>query len=245
MTVGVKAHAGETATAPTNRGEAADTAILDATIEVLSEQGYGGLTMSGVIERSGVSSATLYRRWPTKLELVMAAIESITPEKQSTDTGSLEGDIRAFIAHLATSAAHRHEHVVEALAAGSATHPELDEAIKAVRHPTAGRAAGHPGPGQGAGRADHRSLGRDRSQLRERTRLPPGLRAGPAAHPAVRADRHDLRPQRSRRHPGPPRDPLTRPADPPRPNLGSRGLRSGHDRPRLRPSPFPTGEAGN
>ena len=130
MTVSVKAPAAVTP-APTNRGEAADTAILDATIDVLSEQGYGGLTMSAIIERAGVSSATLYRRWPTKIEVVMAAIESITPEPASTDTGSLEGDIRAFISHLATSVAHRREHIVEALAAGSATHPELDEAIKA------------------------------------------------------------------------------------------------------------------
>ena len=129
MTVGVKARSSESPAA-TNRGEAADTAILEATIEVLCEQGYGGLTMSSVIERSGVSSATLYRRWPTKLELVMAAVDAVTPEKASTDTGSLDGDIRAFISH-STSVAHRREHIVEALAAGSATHPELDEAIKA------------------------------------------------------------------------------------------------------------------
>jgi AcrR family transcriptional regulator len=119
MTVGVTAR-----TTPTS-------AILDATIEVLCEQGYGGLTVSSVIERAGVSSATLYRRWPTKLDLVMAAVEAVSPEKASTDTGSLEGDIRAFIAHLATSVTHRREHIVEALAAGSATHPELDQAMKA------------------------------------------------------------------------------------------------------------------
>ncbi|MGZ4681203.1 MAG: TetR/AcrR family transcriptional regulator [Acidimicrobiales bacterium] len=133
MTVGVKAAA---ATEPASgahrgRGEAADTAILDAAIEVLCEQGYGGLTMSTVIERAGVSSATLYRRWPTKLDLVMAAVEAVSPEKANTDTGSLDGDIRAFITHIATSVAHRRQHIVEALAAGSATHPELDEAIKA------------------------------------------------------------------------------------------------------------------
>ena len=98
---------------------------------MLCEQGYGGLTVSSVIERAGVSSATLYRRWPTKLDLVMAAVEAVRPERMSSDTGSLEGDIRAFIAHLATSVTHRREHIVEALAAGSATHPELDRAMRA------------------------------------------------------------------------------------------------------------------
>ena len=86
MTVGVKASAPTSRAADSgatpNRGEAADAAILDATIEVLGEQGYGGLTVSAVIERAGVSSATLYRRWPTKLELVMAAIE-YTPSGKS------------------------------------------------------------------------------------------------------------------------------------------------------------------
>jgi AcrR family transcriptional regulator len=115
----------------TNRGEAADHAIVEAAIEVLGEQGYGGLTMSSVIERAGVSSATLYRRWPTKLDLVMAAVEAVSPEKPDSDTGSLEGDIRAFISHIATSVALRREHVFEAISAGSATHPELDEAIRA------------------------------------------------------------------------------------------------------------------
>jgi AcrR family transcriptional regulator len=129
---GASARAASTdATTATNRGEAADHAILEATIEVLGEQGYGGLTMSSVIERAGVSSATLYRRWPTKLDLVMAAVEAVSPEKPSSDTGSLEGDIRAFISHIATSVAHRREHVFEALSAGSATHPELDDAIRA------------------------------------------------------------------------------------------------------------------
>ncbi len=133
MTAAVKAAASsatESASA-THRGEAAHTAILEATIEVLCEQGYGGLTVSSVIERAGVSSATLYRRWPTKLDLVMAAVEAVSPEPASSDTGSLEGDIRAFIEHIATSVSHRREHIVEALAAGTATHPELDKAMRA------------------------------------------------------------------------------------------------------------------
>ena len=55
------------------RSQAADEAILSATLDLLSERGYGGFTVSAVIDRSGVSSATLYRRWPTKQQLVAAA----------------------------------------------------------------------------------------------------------------------------------------------------------------------------
>ena len=70
-------------------------------MQLLCDRGYGGLTMAAVIERAGVSSATLYRRWPTKHELVAAAIDSLAPEPIDIDTGSLEGDIATFLRHLA------------------------------------------------------------------------------------------------------------------------------------------------
>ncbi|MBU3702145.1 MAG: helix-turn-helix transcriptional regulator, partial [Acidimicrobiia bacterium] len=62
------------------RSEAADHAILSATLDLLSETGYGALTVAAVIARSGVSSATLYRRWPTKQDLVAAALASLHAE---------------------------------------------------------------------------------------------------------------------------------------------------------------------
>ena len=57
------------------RSQAADDAILRAALDLLREHGYGGLTMASIIERAGVSSATLYRRWATKQDLVLAALE--------------------------------------------------------------------------------------------------------------------------------------------------------------------------
>jgi AcrR family transcriptional regulator len=87
--------------APARRGrqrsEVADQAILAATLEVLSTDGYGGLTMASVIARSAVSSATLYRRWPTKQELVAAALASLDAGLVEVDTGTLEGDLTALI----------------------------------------------------------------------------------------------------------------------------------------------------
>jgi AcrR family transcriptional regulator len=89
------------------RSEAADQAILAATLDVLGEDGFGGLTMAAVIARSGVSSATLYRRWPTKQDLVAAALASLHPAATEIDTGSLEGDIVAFVRDVAASMAVR------------------------------------------------------------------------------------------------------------------------------------------
>ncbi|HEY6531784.1 MAG TPA: helix-turn-helix domain-containing protein, partial [Acidimicrobiales bacterium] len=83
------------------RSQAADQAILAATLEELAVAGYGGLTMAAVIARSGVSSATLYRRWPTKQQLVAAALASLHQEVVDIDTGSLEGDLLALARALA------------------------------------------------------------------------------------------------------------------------------------------------
>lgn len=83
------------------RSAAADQAILAAALEVLRRDGYGGFTMGAVIKRSGTSSATVYRRWPTKQDLVAAAIGTLSQEIPEIDTGSLDGDIAAFVRAIA------------------------------------------------------------------------------------------------------------------------------------------------
>jgi AcrR family transcriptional regulator len=90
-----------------HRSEAAGELILATTLDCLREYGYAGLTMAGVIERAGVSSATLYRRWATKPELVAAAVEFLAPEPTELDTGSLEGDVNALLRHIAKAYAAR------------------------------------------------------------------------------------------------------------------------------------------
>ncbi len=112
------------------RSQAADDAILSATLELLSERGYGGFTVSAVIERSGVSSATLYRRWPTKQQLVAAAVASIVPQPTAADTGTLGGDLKAFLVDFAQSIAARREDIAEGLAHEVKHNPELAAALR-------------------------------------------------------------------------------------------------------------------
>ena len=112
------------------RSQAADEAILSATLELLSDRGYGGFTVSGVIERAGVSSATLYRRWPTKQQLVAAAVASIVPQPTAIDTGSLKGDLRAFLVDFSQSIAARREDIAEGLGHEIKHTPELAAALR-------------------------------------------------------------------------------------------------------------------
>lgn len=83
------------------RSAAADRAILDATREALAEVGWGGLSIGQVALRAGVAKTTLYRRWPSKNELVMDAVASQLEELDVTDLGSLRADIEDVVAQFA------------------------------------------------------------------------------------------------------------------------------------------------
>ncbi|MFF7589970.1 TetR/AcrR family transcriptional regulator [Kitasatospora purpeofusca] len=75
--------------------------MLDATREALAELGWGGLTMGHVATRAGVAKTTLYRRWPSKNELVVDAVASLFDELVMPDLGSLRADIEAVVTQFA------------------------------------------------------------------------------------------------------------------------------------------------
>lgn len=81
------------------RSREVDEAILSATREILVTSGSTGFSIKEVVERSGVSTATIYRRWPAAHELILEGMRSMIPEPVAIDTGSLEADITAFIDH--------------------------------------------------------------------------------------------------------------------------------------------------
>lgn len=77
--------------------EARDKAIRLATQELLAEVGYDRFTVDAVAARAHASKATIYRRWPSKAELVMDVVGSLAPMPDLADRGSLEADIRAVL----------------------------------------------------------------------------------------------------------------------------------------------------
>ena len=74
------------------RSEEAHRAILDATLSLLAEVGYSALTVEGIAQRAGVGKATIYRRWPSKLPLVIEAFGDL-PAFEEADTGDLAADL--------------------------------------------------------------------------------------------------------------------------------------------------------
>src|SRR5471030_783788 len=72
-------------------------AVLNATMAALVEHGYESLNVEDIARRAGVHKTTVYRRWPTKAELVADAVRERSVDRvEVPDTGSLAGDLQAL-----------------------------------------------------------------------------------------------------------------------------------------------------
>lgn len=72
-----------------------DAQLLRATQDLLIEDGFERLTMDAVAKRCGASKATIYRRWPSKTALVVAAAAALFQAPELADTGDLREDLMA------------------------------------------------------------------------------------------------------------------------------------------------------
>jgi AcrR family transcriptional regulator len=85
------------------RDTSIDTRVLEATRELLADQGFEATTVQAIAEWSGVHASAIYRRWSTRLEIIE---ESIFPGFAAITvhpTGDLRRDLRRFIrTYLAT-----------------------------------------------------------------------------------------------------------------------------------------------
>lgn len=81
------------------RGRVLEDALLDAAWDQLVSGGYGVFTFEAVAERAGTSRPVIYRRWPNREALVVAALERffIRGSRPVPDTGSLRGDVIALL----------------------------------------------------------------------------------------------------------------------------------------------------
>jgi AcrR family transcriptional regulator len=115
------------------RSVVADEAILDAATASFIECGWEGLTIEGVAARAGVGKTTIYRRYPSRLDLILAAAERLAQEKgDAPDTGSLRGDLRALAdALLWMLTETRAGRAIPAMVAATSRHPELAVAYAA------------------------------------------------------------------------------------------------------------------
>jgi AcrR family transcriptional regulator len=80
------------------RSEEARHAVLNATIEIMQEDGLRGASVDRIAERSGVSKTTIYKWWPSKMSVAVDAFyERLASDSPVPDTGSAAQDFRVLL----------------------------------------------------------------------------------------------------------------------------------------------------
>jgi len=88
------------------RSDLSRQAILQATLDLIREVGYGNTTIEAIAARAGAGKQTIYRWWPGKADLVLDAVTAdAAREIPVPDTGELRADLTTFLT--ATFAAAR------------------------------------------------------------------------------------------------------------------------------------------
>src|SRR5215204_3685125 len=118
------------------RDHTRDPEILAAAIDVLAETGFDGMTIDMVAARAKAGKATLYRRWPSKADLVIDAVACMKAGELDVDrlpdTGTLRGDLVAMIRPRTIEEGERKLRIMAGLFGMLSSSPDLAEAARAA-----------------------------------------------------------------------------------------------------------------
>lgn len=104
--------------------------LLAVTLQLLQEHGYDRLTVDAVAAKARASKATVYRRWPSKAELVLAAfIEGIRQVAVPPDTGTLRNDLLR-VGELICQQGQQHAGTIRAVLVEVARNPALNDVMQ-------------------------------------------------------------------------------------------------------------------
>jgi len=114
------------------RDESRDAAILDATIDILVEVGFEKMTVDMVAARAKAGKGAVYRRWPSKTQMVLDAVAQMKRDVAHLghlpDTGTLRGDMLALFEASSAGQGERFMQAIAALAALLAQQPQTADA---------------------------------------------------------------------------------------------------------------------
>jgi AcrR family transcriptional regulator len=107
-----------------------ETELLAVTLRLLQQHGYDRLTLDAVAATARASKATVYRRWSSKAELVLAAfIEGIRQVAVAPDTGTLRGDL-LHLGDVVCEQARQHAGTIRAVLVEVSRNPALNDAMQ-------------------------------------------------------------------------------------------------------------------
>ncbi|TVS78139.1 TetR/AcrR family transcriptional regulator [Mycobacterium helveticum] len=107
-----------------------ESELLAVTLRLLQEHGYERLTIDAVAGAARASKATVYRRWPSKADLVLAAfIDGVRQATVTPDTGTLRGDLMQ-IGEKICQQGRQHASTIRAVLVEVSHHPALNDALQ-------------------------------------------------------------------------------------------------------------------
>ncbi|MFF0254078.1 TetR/AcrR family transcriptional regulator [Micromonospora zamorensis] len=111
-------------------------AIRRALMQELAAVGYGRLSIEAVARRAGVSKTAIYRRWSSKLDLVLEIVAAAAQGKlPALDTGTLRGDLALLFQAVAHALRHPlASQIIPDLLAEAARNPSIDATLRRVLH---------------------------------------------------------------------------------------------------------------
>ncbi len=109
-------------------------AITGAVLHEWAAEGYGRLSMEAVARRAGVGKSALYRRWPAKQDMALAAVAEFSVARAAApDTGSLRGDVEAMLDALVAWLTHpQFARILPDLVAEAARNPEMSRRVESL-----------------------------------------------------------------------------------------------------------------
>jgi AcrR family transcriptional regulator len=116
---------------PRRRGRALEEAIYRAALDELAEHSFDGLSIERIAHRAGTGKSAIYRRWPAKLDLVVATLaHAFPPPGPATTTGDLRADLMEFHKRMARALGGALGAALRANVGQHNQHPELAAALQ-------------------------------------------------------------------------------------------------------------------
>lgn len=124
------------------RSAGVDEKLLTAVLDLASEVGISQMSMDDVAQRAEASKASIYRRWRSKEDLVLDAMQRAMLPFELHDNGSLRTDVEEYLRELADRMANSKTsdmlpHLMEVAVRDDALRASLDEYVQSRRRPLA------------------------------------------------------------------------------------------------------------
>ena len=129
-----KRRTGEHAARVGGRSERVVRDVLDAAAKELARVGYAALRMDDVAATAGVNKTTVYRRWPTKSELVRATLHALNEVMVTTpDLGSIRADLESLLDTFVARMEQPEKRCIARMIYAEMEHPEVQELVRSIR----------------------------------------------------------------------------------------------------------------